>query len=106
VLKCIKDIIILTEHLQVNIKGLGLHERREEKISWKRKLQQNYLEISGSHGGDYEDDSLLGYCVVNMAIAMMMGAVRTSEMSVYFYETTRRNISESCHIHRTMFIAN
>jgi hypothetical protein len=29
-------------------------------------------EISGSHGGAYEDDSLLGYC------ALMMEAVRTS----------------------------
>jgi hypothetical protein len=28
-----------------------------------------------------------------------MEAVDTSEASVYFYETTRRNIPEGCHIH-------
>jgi hypothetical protein len=30
-------------------------------------------------------------------IALMMEAVRTSETSVNFYETTRRNIPEGCH---------
>jgi hypothetical protein len=28
-----------------------------------------------------------------------MEAVRTSETSVNFYETTRRNIQEGCHLH-------
>jgi hypothetical protein len=31
-------------------------------------------------------------------IALMMEAVSTSEISVNFYETTRRNIPESCHL--------
>jgi hypothetical protein len=30
---------------------------------------------------------------------LMMEAVRTSETSVNFYETTRRNIPEGCHLH-------
>jgi hypothetical protein len=47
--------------------------------------------ISGSHGGEYED--VLGCCVV------MMEAVNTSETSVNFYETTRRNIPEDSHGH-------
>jgi hypothetical protein len=29
----------------------------------------------------------------------MMEAVSTSETSVNFYETTRRNIPENCHLH-------
>jgi hypothetical protein len=41
-----------------------------------------YCEISGSHDGEYKDYSLV-----------MMEAVRTSETSVYFNETTRRYIS-------------
>jgi hypothetical protein len=32
-------------------------------------------------------------------ISLMMGAVRMSEMSVYFHETTRCCIPESCHLH-------
>jgi hypothetical protein len=32
-------------------------------------------------------------------IALMMEAVRTSETSVNFYETTRRNIQEGFHLH-------
>jgi hypothetical protein len=32
-------------------------------------------------------------------IALMMEAVSTSETSVNFYETTRRNIPEGCHLH-------
>jgi len=30
---------------------------------------------------------------------LMMEAVRTSETSVYFHETTRRYVPESCHLH-------
>jgi hypothetical protein len=68
--------------------------------------------FSGSHGGEYEYERLLGYCAVKSlgvdgisevvtasvvrASALMMEAVRTSETSVYFYETTRRNIPEGC----------
>jgi hypothetical protein len=32
-------------------------------------------------------------------MVLMMEAVRTSETSVYFNETTRRFISEGCHLH-------
>jgi hypothetical protein len=31
-------------------------------------------------------------------ITLMMAAVRTSETSVYFHETTRRCIAEGCHL--------
>jgi hypothetical protein len=41
-------------------------------------------EISGSHGSKYDDDTLKGYSAVQ--------AARTSEMLVYFNETTRRYI--------------
>jgi hypothetical protein len=50
-------------------------------------------QISGSGGGEHEDDNLLGYC------ALMMEAVSTYETSVNFYETTQRNIPEGCHLH-------
>jgi hypothetical protein len=63
--------------------------------------------ISGSHDGKYEDDCLLGYFACSLLeidrrfggafasiIRAMMEAVRTSERSVYFYETTWRNIQE------------
>jgi hypothetical protein len=48
-------------------------------------------EISDSHGGQYEEDSLLGYN------CLMMETVHTSEMSFYFNETTRRYIPKGCH---------
>jgi hypothetical protein len=32
-------------------------------------------------------------------ITLVMEALRTSETSVNFYETTRRNILESCHLY-------
>jgi hypothetical protein len=31
--------------------------------------------------------------------ALMIEAVRTSETSVYFHDTTRRSIQEGCHLH-------
>jgi hypothetical protein len=42
----------------------------------------------------------VGYSVLRtaMKIALMMEAVR-SEMSVNFYETTRRNITKDIHLH-------
>jgi hypothetical protein len=43
---------------------------------------------SGSYAGLYGDDCILECC------AMMMEAVRASETSVNFYETTRRNIPD------------
>jgi hypothetical protein len=29
-----------------------------------REIKKKIMEISGSHGGDCEDNSLLGYCAV------------------------------------------
>jgi hypothetical protein len=49
-------------------------------------------DISGSHGGKYEEDNLLGYCT------LMMEAVNTSETSIYFYKITQCNIAEGCHL--------
>jgi hypothetical protein len=46
-------------------------------------------EISGSHGGEYEDDSFMGY-------TLMMETVRTCETSVFFNEITLRCIAEGC----------
>jgi hypothetical protein len=43
-------------------------------------------DISGSHGGEYEDGCLLDCCAV------------LSETSVYFYQTTRRNNPSSSHL--------
>jgi Mn2+/Fe2+ NRAMP family transporter len=48
--------------------------------------------ISSSHGGEYEDDCLLGFCAglvevyrrIRAIIALIMGAIRTSETSVLF----------------------
>jgi hypothetical protein len=53
-------------------------------------LNQNEIEISGSHGGDYEDDSLLGY----WAVLCLMETVSTSETSVNIFKITLRNIPE------------
>jgi hypothetical protein len=69
-------------------------------------------EISSPNGGEYENDSLLGcYTVLShiswptfqrfvlpVSIALMMEALRTSETSVIFYETTRCNIPECCYL--------
>jgi hypothetical protein len=49
-------------------------------------------EVSGSHGGEYEDGCLLGCC------AVMMEAVSTSETLVNFYQTTQRNFPEDSHL--------
>jgi hypothetical protein len=37
---------------------------------------------------------------IHPLIALMMEAVGTSETSVYFHETTQRDIAESCHLHQ------
>jgi hypothetical protein len=36
--------------------------------------------------------------IIRAHIVLMMEAVRTSETLVNFYETTRRNIPEGCHL--------
>jgi hypothetical protein len=46
----------------------------------------------GCHGGEYEDDCLLG-------CALMMEAASTSETSVNFYQTTQRNNPKDSHLH-------
>jgi hypothetical protein len=52
-------------------------------------------EISGSHGVEYEDDSLLRYCLLPVSSSrLMMEAVRTSEKLVSLYETTRLYIRQ------------
>jgi hypothetical protein len=51
-----------------------------------------YCEMSGSHGVEYEDESLLSI------IALMMEAVRTSHMSSYSNETTLDYIQEDSNL--------
>jgi hypothetical protein len=72
------------------------------------KLRLAFCEISGSHGGEYEHDCLLGcsavwyrrnFPVLTASItALTMEAVSTYETSVNFYENTRRNIPEDSHL--------
>jgi hypothetical protein len=50
-------------------------------------------EISGSHGGEVYTPSIV------KVIALMMEAVRTSETSVNFCQTTWRNIPEHGHLY-------
>jgi hypothetical protein len=77
-----------------------------------------HAEISGSHGGEYEqwnvapcslvevDRRFIGaYCLHHQDIALMMEAVCTSETSVYFSEThTALYILEGYHIQRKLSI--
>jgi hypothetical protein len=54
-------------------------------------------------GGELDLTMLIGGAEERAAIEalamMMMEAVSTSETSVYFYQTKRRTIPESCHLH-------
>jgi hypothetical protein len=45
------------------------------------------------------DHFLVGY---SGAITLMMEAVQTSKISIYFYETTRCHITESCHLQKVL----
>jgi hypothetical protein len=54
--------------------------------------------FSCSHGGEYEDNSLL--------ITLIMEAVHTSETSVYFNETTHHYIPEDCYLHTSKDMFN
>jgi hypothetical protein len=63
------------------------------------EIQEQLCEISGSHGGDYEDKTSLHYGAaeshkISRFIYLMIEAVRTSETSVYFYEATRRYMAQ------------
>jgi hypothetical protein len=73
-------------------------------------------EISGSHGGVDEDDSsgmlhsVVWYKFTDVSevliasiirkMNLMMEAASTSQTSVKFYQTTRRNIPEDSHLQR------
>jgi hypothetical protein len=48
-------------------------------------------EISGSHGGEYKD--------FFWDVVLMMEVASTSETSVNFYQTTRRNIPENSYVY-------
>jgi hypothetical protein len=64
--------------------------------------------ISGCHGGGYEDVApcspvevdrcFRGAIIRTMMIALLMETVCTSKTSVNFYETTRCNIPDGCHL--------
>jgi hypothetical protein len=44
--------------------------------------------------------------VLALAIALFMAAARTTQTSVNFYQTTRRNIPEESHLHRLRVFEN
>jgi hypothetical protein len=52
-------------------------------------------EISGSHGGEYGDGCIMGWCA-----ALMIEASSDSETSVNFYKTARRNKPEDRSLQR------
>jgi hypothetical protein len=59
----------------------------------------SHCEISGYHGGEYEDGSFLTYSTVNnrgsrSTFQRYPDNGCTSEKSAYFLETTRRSIPE------------
>jgi hypothetical protein len=79
------------------------------RISYKPFVTINRFlcEILGSHGGEYEDYRILGLLQYTADSAvrtatiirpLRMEAVRTSETSVYFNETTPRYISEGSNL--------
>jgi hypothetical protein len=59
-----------------------------EKTAQQGQLRIVPCETSGSHGGKYEDGCL----------ALTMEAASTSETSVIFHQTTRRNNPENSHL--------
>jgi hypothetical protein len=65
-------------------------------VVWKWLSNGIIIEVIGSYGGEYEDDSLLGHWT------LMMEAVRTYETSVDFYETKQHNIPEGCRLRNTV----
>jgi hypothetical protein len=46
-----------------------------------------------------EVDRRLKYAYYFQLISLIIQALRRSETSVYFYETTQRSIPEGCHLH-------
>jgi hypothetical protein len=59
-------------------------------------MKENFLSrISGSHGGEYEDDVF--WVIV---IALMMEAASISETSVNFYQTRRCYNPEDSHFRK------
>jgi hypothetical protein len=65
-----------------------------------------HCEISCSDDGVYEDDSLLYIPPSNLFITLMTEAVRTSETSVYFNETTRLCMTEGWRLKFSLFQIN
>jgi hypothetical protein len=57
------------------------------------------FKMATQQSGWYEDDSFLGYTTVQSLVITLIEVLRTSETSIYFNETTRRYIPESCHLH-------
>jgi len=66
----------------------------------EREIIRDTFEISRSHGGEYEVQSLLGYTVVyQIDVALMMEAARISETSVDIDLTTRQYIPEDSELY-------
>jgi hypothetical protein len=63
------------------------------------------IEISGSHGGEYEDGCLGACCLhhQNDEYALIMEAANTAETSVNFFKTTRRNNREDSHLRKNCY---
>jgi hypothetical protein len=47
----------------------------------------------------YKSADVSEMLAASIIIALMMGAANTSETSINFYQTTRRNIPEDSHLH-------
>jgi hypothetical protein len=61
-------------------------------MPWKPRRQTRGIKTSiVQNGGEYEDDSFMGYSAV---FALMIVAVCTFETSVYFNDTARRCMLE------------
>jgi hypothetical protein len=75
------------------------------KIVWSHQTDPSYTipkqQVknrwdSGSHSGEHKDDCLLGCC--DVLSWCLLEAANTSETSVNFYQTTRRNNPEDSHL--------
>jgi hypothetical protein len=75
----------------------------------KKSHRIKFCEMWGSHGIDFDDDCLLSCCAVYsstgsptfhrwLLITLIKKAASTSETSVNFYRSARRNNSEDSHL--------
>jgi hypothetical protein len=75
----------------------GAHSVRgtqSHKVTGNIIVLRNYINFH------CEDDCLLGCCAARgLLLSLMMEAANTSETSVNFYQTTRRNNPEDSHFH-------